>query len=88
MRKVCRECCQMIWDHPYITSAKDLGGWHSRSKQRTDQRVLILTLKFLALKKQTGFPPVKNTFKFFFDFCSPLFYATFKCLQYFQKKLN
>ena len=24
---------------------------HSRSKQRTDQRVLVLTLKFLALKK-------------------------------------
>ena len=24
---------------------------HSRSKQRTDQRVLLLTLKFLALKK-------------------------------------
>ena len=27
---------------------------------RTDQRVLVLTLKFLALRK-TGFPPVKNT---------------------------
>ena len=77
-----------VRDHPYITSAKELSGWHSRSKQRTDQRVLILTLKFLAPKK-TGFPPVKNTSKFFFDFCSPLFYATFKCLQYFQKiKLN
>ena len=25
--------------------------YHSRSKQRTDQRVLVLTLKFLALKK-------------------------------------
>ena len=29
---------------------------HSRSKQRTDQRVLVLTLKFLALKKLV-FPP-------------------------------
>jgi hypothetical protein len=33
---------------------------HSRSQQRTDQRVLVLTLNFLALKK-TVFPPVKNT---------------------------
>ena len=29
---------------------------HSRSQQRTDQRVIVLTLKFLALKK-LGFPP-------------------------------
>jgi hypothetical protein len=55
---------------------KDLEGpmtWmHIRSKQRTDQRVLVLTLKFLALKK-TGFSPVKNTSQNFFDFCLPLF---------------
>ena len=29
---------------------------HSKSQQRTDQRVLVLTLKFLALKK-LFFPP-------------------------------
>ena len=33
---------------------------HSRSQQRTDQSDLVLTLKFLALKKP-GFSPVKNT---------------------------
>ena len=43
---------------------------HSRSKQRTDQRVLLLTLKFLALKK-TVFYPVKNTSQNFFDFYLP-----------------
>ena len=48
---------------------------HSRSKQRTDLRVLELTLKFLALKK-TSFSPVKNTSQICFDFCLPLFYAT------------
>ena len=40
--------------------------YHSRSKLRTDQRVLVLTLKFLALKKLV-FPPVKNTSQIFFD---------------------
>ena len=54
------------------------GSNHSRSKQRTDQRVLVLTLKFLALKK-ICFNPVKNTSKIFFDFCLPLLYATFQC---------
>ena len=62
---------------------------HSRSKQRTDQRVLVLTLKFLALKI-TGFSLVKNTSQNFFDFCLSLFYATFQCGPYniFKKKLN
>ena len=62
---------------------------HNRSKQRTDQTVLVLTLKLLALTK-SGFPPVKNTSKFFFDFCLPLFYATFQCEPYniFRKNLN
>ena len=32
---------------------------HSRSKQRTDQRVLVLTLKFLA-PKELAFSPEKN----------------------------
>ena len=50
----------------------------------------LLTLKFLALKKKTGFPPVKNTSQIFFDFCLPLFYATFQCGPYniFKKNLN
>ena len=38
----------------------------------------VFTLKFLALKK-TSFPSIKNTFQNFFDFCLPLFYATFQC---------
>ena len=38
----------------------------------------VFTLKFLALKK-TGFSPINNTFQHFFDFCLPLFYATFQC---------
>jgi hypothetical protein len=38
---------------------------HSRSQQKTDQRVLALTLKFLAQKK--WFFPVKNTSQIFFD---------------------
>ena len=57
-----------------LLSSLELG--HSRSQQRTDQRVLVITLKFLALKK-TAFSPVKNTFQNFFDFFLPLFYATF-----------
>ena len=63
--------------------------YHSRSKLRTDQRVLVLTLKFLALKKLV-FPPVKILPKFFLDFFLPLFYATFQCRPYniFKKKLN
>ena len=40
---------------------------HSRSKQRTDQRVLVLILKFLALKKR--FSPRKKILpKFFLTF--------------------
>ena len=40
--------------------------------------------------KKTGFPPVKNTSQSFFDFCLPLFYATFQCGPYniFKKNLN
>ena len=36
----------------------------------------VFALKFLALKN--GFSPIKNTFQNFFDFCLPLFYATFQ----------
>ena len=32
-----------------------------REEERSDQRVLVLTVEFLALKN-TGFSPVKNTF--------------------------
>ena len=62
---------------------------HSGSKQRTDQRVLVLTLKFLALKI-TSFSLVKNSSQNFFDFCLSLFYATFHCGPYnfFKKFLN
>ena len=41
---------------------------HNRSQQRTDQRVLVLTLKFLAVKKLTGFSTIKNASQIFFDF--------------------
>ena len=41
---------------------------HNRSQQRTDQRVLVLTLKFLAVKKPTGFSTIKNASQIFFDF--------------------
>ena len=63
--------------------------YHSRSKQRTDQRVLVLSLKFLALIK-TGFSPCKKYSPFFFYFCLPLLYATFQFGPYniFKKKLN
>ena len=44
-------------------------------------------LKFLALQKLVSTPYKKNTSRDFFDFCLPLFYATFQCgrLQYIQK---
>ena len=61
-----------VIEHIYYSTQK-----HSRNQQRTDQRVLVLTSKFLALKKQLVFPPVKNTSQFFFEFFLPLFYATF-----------
>jgi len=60
----------------------------SRSKQRTGQRVLVHTLKFLALKKN-WFSPVKNNSppkkKYFFTF----FLCNFsvRTLQCFQKKI-
>ena len=50
---------------------------HSKSQQRTDQRVLVVTLKFLVLKNV--FSPIENTSQNCFDFCLPLFYATFQC---------
>jgi hypothetical protein len=55
----------------------------------TDQRVLVLTSKFLALKK-TGFSPRKKYFPKCFCLFSPLFYATFQCGHYnnFKKKIN
>jgi hypothetical protein len=61
--------------------------YHSRSQQRTDQRVLVLTLKILALKR-TGFSPVKYTSQNSIDFFLLLFYATFQCGPYniFKKK--
>ena len=63
--------------------------YHSRSKQRTDQRVLVLSLKFLALIK-TGFSPCKKYSPFFFYFCLPLLYATFQFGPYniFKKKIE
>ena len=38
--------------HFYVKTRRAPMLLHSRSKQRTDQRVLVLTLKFLALKKR------------------------------------
>ena len=40
--------------------------------------------------KNTGFHHIKNTSQIFFDFCSPLFYATFQCGTYniFKKNLD
>jgi hypothetical protein len=40
--------------------------------------------------KKTGFLPIKNTSQIFFEFCLPLFYATFQCgpWKIFKKKLN
>ena len=48
----------------------------------------VFTFKFLAQK--TGFSPIKNTFQIFFDFCLPLFYATFQFGRYntFKKYIN
>ena len=42
-----------------------LDNHHSRSQQRTDQRVLILTMQFFDLKKLPNFPKL---FKLFFTF--------------------
>ena len=71
------------------THRSTVGPVHSRRQQRTDQRVLVVTLKFLALKY--GFPPVKNTtqicFAFFYIY---IFYATFQCRRQalFKKKIK
>ena len=60
----------------------------SRSQQRTDLRVLVLTLKYLAPQK-TGYSPVKSTSLNCFDFFLRLFYNfSVGTLQYFQKKKN
>jgi hypothetical protein len=59
----------------------EFGNLHSRSQQRTDQRVLVLTLKFLAIVF-----PSKICNPNFFD----LFYVTFQCRPYniFKKRFN
>ena len=51
---------------------------HSRSKQMTDQRILVLTLKFLALKRM--FFRCKK--------CFPNFFWLLFTLKYFQKKIR
>ena len=59
---------------------------HSRSQQRTDQRVLVLTLIFLALKK-LGFPRKKILPKMFLTFFTFILCSfSVRMLQYFQKK--
>ena len=45
-------------------------------EQMSGPNLHVFTHKSLALKKH-GFPPTKNTFQKFSDFCLPLFYATF-----------
>ena len=64
----------------YFLFTTELGRDHSRSQQRTNQRVLVLTLKFLVLKRLVF--PRKKYFPFFFTFLYLLFYATFKCGPY------
>ena len=54
-----------LW-HPMAIHLQT-GFKHSRSKESTDQRVLVFTLKFLALKK-TGVFSVKMLPNFFFTF--------------------
>ena len=53
--------------------------WHRAQirEQMSGPDLHVFTLKFLALKK-TCFSPIKNTFQNSFDFCLPLFYATFQ----------
>ena len=66
------------------------GGWgHSRSQQRTGQRVLVLTLKCLALKK-TGFSPVKKYFPIFLKLFFTFILCNFsvRTLKYFQKNFK
>ena len=58
---------------------------HSRSKQRTDQRILVFTLKFLALKK-TCFSPIQNSSWLLFTFILCNF--SLRTLQYFQQKIK
>ena len=53
------------WENKILINL--MGLCHSRSKQRTDQGVLVLTLKFLALKK-LGFLPLKILPKIFLTF--------------------
>ena len=47
----------------------------------TDQRSLSTYTQIFSPKK-TFFSPLKNTSQNFFDFCLPLFYATFQCRPY------
>ena len=46
----------------------------NRSKQRTNTQIFS--------PDKNWFSPMKNTFQNFFDFCLPLFYATFQCGPY------
>ena len=52
---------------------------HSRSQKRADQRVLVLTLKFLSLKKLV-FPPLKKS--------SQIFFFSMQPFKYFQKNFK
>ena len=73
-------CCLLLKRFKVLSTAK-----HSRSQQKTNQRVLVLTLKFLALKKtrEKYFP---NFFKLFFTFILCNFLV--RMLQYFQKNFK
>ena len=62
--------------------------YHSRSKQRTGQRVLVLTLNFLALKN--WFLPCKKYFPNLFLLLFTFILCNFSVLtlKYFHKNLN
>ena len=78
-RRIVHERNELNGDTANLTSDKAEGTILPTDK-RTDvwSRPSCIYAQILALKK-TGFSPVKNTSQNYFDFCLPLFYATFQC---------
>ena len=60
--------------------------------KRTDvwSRPSCIYTQISSPKKSWFFPPIENTYQNLFDFCLPLFYATFQCGRYsvFKKSLK
>ena len=75
-----RSVCDLVRSgKKYCLVIKFVEEWVGNTDKRPDvwSRPLCIYTQIFSPKK-TCFSPIKNTFQNFFDFCLPLFYATFQ----------